>query len=149
MRSRSPRWLVGASLMMLLCAGTQPTRLNSSRVGWVPVTAQTTRIFYRAADWLSTLPETQMHLINGTLRAWEELADTIEARGPREDRLSGHERETLRLLECVRVAPGLTPEEVRRAIQVYAGQHREAIFSTFADLAGRALDRRCPAPPAG
>ena len=149
MRSRSPGWLVGASLMMLLCAGTQPTRLNSSRVGWVPVTAQTTRIFYRAADWLSTLPETQMHLINGTLRAWEELADTIEARGPREDRLSGHEREMLRLLECVRVAPGLTPEEVRRAIEVYAAQHREAIFSTFADLAGRALDRRCPAPPAG
>lgn len=134
--------------MMLLCPGTLPTRLNFSRVGWVPVTAQTTRTFYRVEDWLTTSPETQMHLINGTLRAWEETADAIEARGPRENRLSVRESETLRLLECVRVTPVLTPEQVRRAIQVYAVQHREAIFSTFADLAGRALDRRCPAPPA-
>ena len=134
MRSRPPRWLIGASLVMLLSPGV--------------VTAQTTRIFYRAESWLTTSPETRMHLINGTLRAWEELADTIEARGPREDRLSGQERETLRLLECVRITPGLTPEQVGRAIQVYAAQHREAIFSTFADLVGRALDRRCPAPPA-
>jgi hypothetical protein len=87
-------------------------------------------------------------MINGTLRAWEEVADALEGRGSREDRLSVREREMLRLLECVRVAPGLTPEEVRRAIEVYATQHREAIFGSFADLAGRALDRRCPAPPA-
>lgn len=117
-------------------------------LGPIAVSAQTTRIFYRAADWLTTSPETQMHLINGTLRAWEEKADTLESRGPGEGRLSVREREMLRLLECVRVTPGLTPEEVRRAIEVYAAQHREAIFSSFADVAGRALDRRCPAPPA-
>jgi len=147
-RACSRRCLIGASLLLLLCADIQPSRLRSGRVGWVPVAAQTTRIFYRAGDWLSTLPETQMHLINGTLRAWEELADSIEARGPGSDRLSVRDREVLRLLECVRVAPGLTPEEVRRAIEVYAAQNREAVFSAFADLAGRALDRRCPAPPA-
>ena len=95
MHSRPPRWLVGASLVMLLSPGV--------------VTAQTTRSFYRVADWLAASPETQMHLINGTLRAWEEMADTIEARGPGNDRLSALERETLRLLECVRVAPVLTP----------------------------------------
>ncbi len=80
MRPRSSRWFVGASLMMLLCTGTQPTRLNSSRGGWVPVTAQTTRIIYRAADWLSTLPETQIHLINGTLRALDRRCPAPPAR---------------------------------------------------------------------
>lgn len=134
MRSRPHRWLVGASLIWLLSG--------------LAVSAQTTRIFYRAEGWLTTSAEVQLHLVNGTLRAWEEMADSIEARGPGEDRLTVRESETLRLLECVRVAPGLTPEEVRRAIQGYAAQHREAIYGTFADLAGRALDRRCPAPSA-
>lgn len=135
MRSRPHRWLVGASLVWLLSG--------------LAISAQTIRIFYRAAGWLSTSPETQMHLIHGTLQAWEEMADTIEARGPREGRLSVRDSETLRLLECVRIAPGLTPDQVRQAIQAYAAQHREAIFNSFADLAGRALDRRCPAPSAG
>ncbi len=135
MRSRPHRWLVGAGLVWLLSG--------------LAISAQTTRIFYRAEGWLTTSPETQTHLIYGTLQAWEEMADTIEARGPRESRLSVRESETLRLLECVRVAPGLTPEQMRQAIQAYAAQHREAIFSTFAVLVGRALDRRCPAPPAG
>jgi hypothetical protein len=134
---------------MLLSPGTQPTRLNLSHAGWVPVPAQTTRSLYRAADWLAAAPETQMHLIHGTLRGWEELADAIEAQEPEGDRLPARDREMLRLLECVRIAPALTPEQVRQAIQAYAAQHRDAVFTTFGDLAGRALDRRCPAPPAG
>jgi hypothetical protein len=134
--------------VILLSAGTQPTRLNSSRVGWVPVPAQTTRIFYRAEDWLTTSPETQTLLVTGILRAWEQVAEAAEARGPAGEELSIREREALRLMECIQVSPGLTLEEVRQAIHAYAATHSTDIFSTVGDLAGRALDRRCPAPPA-
>jgi hypothetical protein len=51
-------------------------------------------------------------------------------------------------MECIQVSPGLTLEEVRQAIHAYAATHSTDIFSTVGDLAGRALDRRCPAPPA-
>ena len=114
----------------------------------VAVTAQTTRIFYRAEDWLTTSPETQTLLVTGILRAWEQIAEAVEARGPAGEELSIREREALQLMECIRVSPGLTLEEVRQAIQAYAAAHPTDIFSTVGDMAGRALDRRCPAPPA-
>jgi hypothetical protein len=134
--------------VILLSTGTQPTRLNSSRVGWVPVSAQTTRILYRAEDWLTTSPETQTLMLTGILRAWEQVAESVEARGPAGKELAIREREALRLMECIQVSPGLTLEEVRQAIHAYAAAHPTDIFSTVGDLAGRALDRRCPAPPA-
>jgi hypothetical protein len=57
---------------------------------------------------------------------------------------------TLRLVACIQGSPGLTLEEVRQAIQVYAAAHPPRIFGTVADLAGRATDRGCPASsPAG
>lgn len=148
MSTRAARCLVGASLVILLSAGTQPTRLNSSRVGWVPVPAQTTRSFYRAEEWLTTSPETQTLMVTGILRAYEQVAEAVEARGPAGEGPSIREREALRLLECVRVSPGLTMEEVRQAVHAYAAAHPTDIFSTVGDLAGRALDRRCPLPPA-
>ncbi|HEX9898073.1 MAG TPA: hypothetical protein VGC81_02550 [Candidatus Methylomirabilis sp.] len=114
----------------------------------VAVTAQTTRIFYRAEDWLTTSPETQTLLVTGILRAWEQIAEAVEARGPAGEELSIREREALQLMECIRVSPGLTLEEVRQAIHAYAATHPTDIFSTVGDMAGRALDRRCPAPPA-
>ncbi len=110
------------------------------------VTAQTTRIFYRAEDWLTTLPETQTLLVAGILRAWEQVAEAVEARAPSGEELSIREREALRLMECIQVSPGLTLEEVRLAIHAYAAMHPTDIFSTVGDLAGRALDRRCPPP---
>ncbi len=128
-------WLIGAAF--LLAWLTLP-----------PVTGRAERIFYRAKDWLATSPETQMRLVTGTHRAWEQEAETAEARGPSGERLSAAERVALRLLECIHVRPGLTLEEVRQAIQGYAGQHPEEIFSSFADLAARALERPCRAPNA-
>jgi hypothetical protein len=108
-----------------------------------PLPAGAARIFYRAQDWLGTSPETQMSLLRGTLRAWEEVAEAAEAQ---DQRLSARERNALRLLECIRVRPGLTLEAVRQAIQQHARQHPEGVFSTFGDLAARALERRCRAP---
>lgn len=109
-----------------------------------PMVGHADRIFFRAQVWLTTSPETQLRLVTGTLRAWEELAEAAEARGPAAERLSVAEREALRLLECLRERPGLTLEDVRQTIQVYAGQHPEGVFSTFGDMAVLALDRRCP-----
>ena len=114
----------------------------------VAVSAQTTRIFYRAGDWLTTSSETQTLMVAGILRAWEQIAEAVEARGPAGKELSMREREALQLMECIRVSPGLTVEEVRQAIHAYAATHPTDIFSTVGDLAGRALGRRCPAPPA-
>ncbi len=105
-----------------------------------------TRIFYRAQDWLATSPEVQRLLVHGTLRAWEELAETAEADGRPVEQLPVREREAMRLLECIRVHPGLTVEEVRQTIQRYARQHPEEIFSAFGDLAGRALAHACRLP---
>ena len=134
MRTHPSRCLVGTILVILLSA--------------VAVSAQTTRIFYRAEDWLTTSPETQTLLVTGILRAWEQVAEAVEARGPTSEKLSSREREAVHFLECIQVSPGLTVEEVRQALQVYAAAHPTRIFSTVGDLAGRALDRRCPAPPA-
>ena len=113
---------------------------------WRAGTAQAQRIFYYTRGWLATSPETQMRLVAGTLRAWEELAEAAEARGPAAEALPAREREALRLMECIRVFPGLTVEEVRQAIQAYASRHPEEVFSSFGDLAGRALARPCRTP---
>ncbi|MBI2164384.1 MAG: hypothetical protein HYW08_06795 [candidate division NC10 bacterium] len=113
-----------------------------------PIAGRAQRIFYRSQDWLATSPETQMRLLNGTLRAWEEVAEAAEARGSGGDPLSVREREALRLLECIQIRPGLTPPAVRQAIQSYAGEHPQEIFASFGDLAARALSRPCQAAEA-
>lgn len=110
-----------------------------------PIAGWAQRIFYRTQDWLATSPETQMRLVNGTLLAWEEVAEAAEARGPAGDPLSVREREALRFLECIRVRPGLTPEDVRQTVQSYAGEHPKEIFASFGDLVARALSRFCHA----
>lgn len=89
-----------------------------------------------------------MRLLNGTLLAWEEVAEAAEAREPAGEPLSVREREALRLLECIRVHPGLTPEDVRQAVQSYADEHPHDIFASFGDLATRALSRPCHAAEA-
>lgn len=103
------------------------------------------RIFYRSRDWLATSAETQMRLVNETLRAWDEVAEAAESRGPGGEPLSVREREALRLLECIRIHPGLTSEDVRRAVQAYVENHPQKIFASFGDLAARALSLPCPA----
>ena len=126
--------VAGAILLALLAL--PPT------AGWAQ------RIFYRTQDWLATSPETQMRLLNGTLRAWEAVAEAAEAREPAGEPLSVREREALRLLECIRVHPGLTPEEIRQAVQSYADEHPHDIFANFGDLGARALSRPCRTPNA-
>jgi hypothetical protein len=101
------------------------------------------RIFYHAKDWLGTSPETQLRLLRGTLRAWEEVAEAAEGW---DHPLSAREREALRLVECIRLRPGLTLEAVRQVIQTYAGEHPAGVFSTFGDLAARALEGPCRVP---
>jgi hypothetical protein len=46
-----------------------------------PIARGEGRIFYRAQDWLDTSPETQMLLLNGTLRAWQEVDRRCRASG--------------------------------------------------------------------
>lgn len=108
-----------------------------------PDTMPQTRVFYRAEQWLATSPETQLLLVRGTLRAWEQLAESAENQGLPGGRLPIREREALRLVECIHLHPGLTLEQVRQAIQLHAIRHREEIFSAFGDLAAQALVMPC------
>lgn len=109
--------------------------------------AEAARIFYRARDWLQTSPAIQMRLVAETTRAWGAIADDAEQKTAAGEALSVREREAVRAMECISLSPGLTAEEIRRAIDAYVTRHPDRVYGNFGDLAWRALDSLCPQSP--